>query len=232
MSDAFEKVSGIRQLPVFPLPLVLLPDELLPLHIFEDKYRKMLVDVTGEQNMFGITLFEPGQGFADRPAAGSVGCVAEVRDVQSLPDGRSNIVVSGVIRYRLLEYVETVEPYLVAEVEFFEDDAEAETEVGPLAEEVFRIFERVAKAAFKLSGSRGQFSEIRRTAPEPFSFLATAAFNFENDLKYRLLEMTSTIARLEKLKEILLKTVGQMEASAELHEVVQKNGHSKRKIDM
>lgn len=227
-----KKISGIRRLPIFPLPLVLLPDELLPLHIFEDKYREMLADVTGGNKMFGISLFDPDNGFGDRPEAGSVGCVAEVREVRSLPDGRSNIVVAGVIRYRLLDYLEAAEPYLVGNVEFFEDDAEEEKELGPLAERVFRIFERVARAAFKLSGNRGSFTEIKRTDPEPFSFLATAAFNFENDLKYRLLEMTSTIARLERLEEILLKTVDQIEVSAELHEVVKKNGHSKRKIDL
>lgn len=232
MSEAKKKLSGVRQLPLFPLPLVLVPNELLPLHIFEDKYRQMLTDVAGEDNTFGISLFEADDAFADRPAIGSVGCVAEVSDVQPLDDGRSNIVVTGVVRFRLLEYLETAEPYLVGRVESFEDDAADETEIDQLAERVFRIFERVAIAAFKLSGSRGRFSEIKRTDPESFSFMATAAFNFENDLKYRLLEMTSTIERLQKLEEILLKTVDQMEASADLNEVVKKNGHSKKKIDL
>ena len=231
MSEALKKVDGIRHLPLFPLPLVLVPNEPLPLHIFEDKYRKMLGDVTDEHKLFGIILFEPNDAFADRPEIGSIGCVAELNDVQSLPDGRSNIVVTGVVRFRLLEYLES-EPYLVGDLEFFEDDVADEKELAPIAERVFGMFERVAKAAFKLSGNRGRFSEMKRTDPESFSFLATAAFNFENDLKYRLLEMTSTIERLQKLEEILLKTVDQMEASADLHKVIKTNGHSKKKLDI
>ena len=131
-----------------------------------------------------------------------------------------------------MQYVDGTEPYLVGEVEIYEDAAADPDELGPLAESVFKIFERVAKAAFKLSGNRGHFSEIKRTDPEPFSFLAAAAFNFENDLKYRLLEMTSTITRLQKLLVILLKAADQMEASADIHAVVKTNGHGKRPPDL
>ncbi len=227
-----KKLDGVRQLPLFPLPLVLVPNELLPLHIFEDKYRQMLTDIAFEGNMFGISLFEPDDAFTDRPAIGSIGCVAEVSDVQTMDDGRSNIVVTGLARFRLLEYLETADPYLVGRLEFFEDMDVDEKEVEQFADKVFEIFERVAKAAFKLSGNRGIFSEIKRTDPESFSFMATAAFNFENDLKYRLLEMTSTLERLKKLEEILLKTVDQVEETANLNEVVKKNGHSKKKIEL
>ncbi len=63
MSESFEKVAGITHLPIFPLPLVMLPNELLPLHIFEDRYRQMLRDVEQEGNFFGVTLFEPQEFF-------------------------------------------------------------------------------------------------------------------------------------------------------------------------
>lgn len=232
MSEKKKKDNGVRHLPIFPLPLVLLPNELLPLHIFEDKYQKMLTDISTDGNAFGMILFEPTESFADRPETGSVGCVAEVRDSQPLMDGRSNIVVAGTDRFRLVEYIDGAKPYLVGEVELFNDDAADVDELDPLAEDVFRIFERVAKAAFKLSGNRGHFSEIKRTEPEPFSFLAAAAFNFENDLKYRLLEMTSTIERLEKLREILLKAADQMEANADIHQVIKTNGHGKKPPDL
>jgi len=103
---------------------------------------------------------------------------------------------------------------------------------GPLADEVFELFERMAKAAFKMSGSRGQLPQIQRTDPESLSFLITAAFNFDNDKKYPLLEMTSTVARLTELKSILEKTVGQIEESADIQSVAKLNGHSKKKIDL
>lgn len=232
MSEASEKVLGIKHLPLFPLPLVLLPNELLPLHIFEPRYRRMLKDVETEKNMFGVTHFNPPESFIEKPETGSVGCVAEVREVQNLPDGRSNILTVGIIRYRLIDYVDAGEPYLVGDVEFFEDVKEAAEVLNPLADEVFTLFKRVAKAAHKLSGERGRFPDIPQTEPEQLSFLVTAAFNLEPELKYQMLETDSTVERLSRLREILLQTVDKMEESAEVHKIAKTNGHSKKKIDL
>lgn len=232
MSDALHKVSGLRHLPLFPLPLVLLPNEILPLHIFEDRYRQMLKDIVEHRNMFGLPYFEPEGAYVERPATGTVGCVAEAREAETFPDGRSNLLTVGIVRFRINEYVETGDPYLVGDVEYFEDDpADAET-VEPLADEVYKLFERMAKAAFKIGGSRGRFPEIHRTDPESMSFLITAAFNFDNEKKYRLLEMTSTEDRLLDLKQILDRSVGQMEENADLQSVARLNGHSKKKVDL
>jgi Lon protease-like protein len=232
MSEALEKVSGIKHLPLFPLPLVLLPNELLPLHIFEPRYRQMLKDVALDKNLFGISHFEPQESFIEKPAAGTIGCVTEVREAQTLPDGRLNILTVGVIRYRLVDYIDAGDPYLVADVDFFEDEEEDSNLLNPLSDEVFALFRRIAKAAHKLSGERGRFPEIQRTEPQALSFLVTAAFNLENDLKYQMLETRSTIERLESLREILLKAVDKMEESAEIHKIAKTNGHSKKKINL
>lgn len=231
MSDALDKVSGIKHLPIFPLPLVVLPNELLPLHIFEDRYRTMLEDVEQNGRLFGISLFE-GDSFNEKPPLGSIGCVAEIRESELLPDGRSNIMVLGVVRYRLIEYVDSEKPYLVGDVHFFEDEPEEEKELEPLADEVFELFERMAKAAFKMSGSRHQQPEIKRTDAESLSFLITAAFNFNNPQKYELLELTSTIERLNELKTALSQIIEQLEESAEIHTLSRSNGHSTKKIDL
>jgi Lon protease-like protein len=232
MSEASEKVLGIKQLPLFPLPLVLLPNEVLPLHIFEPRYRQMLTDIELRRNLFGINFFESDEALSDQPPVGSVGCAAEVREINMLPDGRSNIITSGVIRYRLLQYLDSGTPYLSGEVEFFEDAPEPADELQPVADEVFDLFERIAKAAFKLSGNRGSFPEIPKTDPESLSFLVTAAFNLDNDIKYKMIEMTSTSERLTKLRSILLQAVDKMESNAETVKAAQTNGHSKKKIDM
>jgi len=232
MSEALEKVSGIKHLPLFPLPLVLLPNELLPLHIFEPRYRQMLKDVALDKNLFGISHFEPQESFIENPATGTIGCVTEVREAQTLPDGRLNILTVGVIRYRLVDYIDAGEPYLVADVDFFEDEEEDSNLLNPLSDEVFALFRRIAKAAHKLSGERGRFPEIQRTEPQALSFLVTAAFNLENDLKYQMLETRSTIERLERLREILLKTVDKMEESAEIHKIAKTNGYSSKKINL
>lgn len=232
MSEASEKVAGIRHLPLFPLPLVLLPNELLPLHIFEPRYRQLLKDIGLEKNIFGVSYLNQEETLTEKPAVDTIGCAAEVREIQTLADGRSNILSVGVIRYRLLEYVETGDPYFVGDVEFFEDDAEDDAILNPLADEVFRLFKRVAKAAHKLSGERGRFPEIPQAEPQALSFLVTAAFNLEPEMKYKMVEMRSTVQRLEKLREILKQTVGKMEESADIHKISQTNGHSKKKIDL
>ena len=232
MSEILEKLSGIKHLPIFPLPLVMVPGELVPLHIFEERYRKMLSDVEAEDGFFGLSYFEPSNDLTEAPATGSVGCVAEIRESELMPDGRSNILTLGIVRYRVIDLIDAGEPYLVGDLEFFEDETESESEVGSIADEVFGLFERMAKAAFKMSGGRGEAPEILRTSPEALSFLITAALNFDNEKKYKLLTMTSTIERLEGLKEVLTRAVKPMEESADIHVVSHTNGHSKKKLDL
>lgn len=232
MSEASEKVTGIEHLPIFPLPLVLMPYELLPLHIFEPRYRQMLTDIELRRNVFGVSFFEPQTEFEEKPKPGAVGCVAEIKQAQAMPDERSNILTFGLIRYRILDYVDIGTPYLTAEVHFFEDDPEPETELQAIADEVFVLFERVAKAAFKLSGNRGRLPEVPRAEPEQLSFLVAAAFNLDNELKTQFIEMTSTTGRLSRLKDILEQAVTQMESNADIVSVAQKNGHSKKPVDL
>ncbi len=232
MSEASEKVLGIKQLAIFPLPLVLLPYELLPLHIFEPRYRKMLDDIEIGKNMFGVTLFEPQEEFIEKPEVGTIGCVAEVREKQTLEDGRSNILTMGVIRYQLVDYIDEGEEYLTGDVEFFEDEKEDEEILNPLADEVFELFRRVAKAAHKLSGQQGDFPEIPKADPEQLSFLVSAAFNLDNQLKYKMLETRSTSDRLKRLKDILRQSVKQIEESAKINKISRTNGHANKKIDI
>jgi ATP-dependent Lon protease len=231
MSENLEKVSGIKHLPIFPLPLVLLPNELLPLHIFEPRYQQMLRDISLDTSIFGVTFFQPNQSFVEKPEIESIGCAAEVRESQTLPDGRSNILTIGLARYRLIDWVDAGEPYFVGDVEFFEDFEEDSAQIQPVADEVFSLFERIASAAHKLSGERGAFPEIPQAEPEALSFLITAAFNLETSIKYELLETRSTYRRLTQLYEILKEAVVKMEDSAEINKIARTNGHSKKKLD-
>jgi Uncharacterized protein, similar to the N-terminal domain of Lon protease len=231
MSDALNKVSGIRQMPLFPLSVVLMPNEILPLHIFEPRYRKMLKDVQVTNNLFGVSYLASESDDSDKPAVGSIGCVAELREVQSLEDGRSNILTVGVIRYRLEEYADTDEPYLVGVVSYFEDEKENLNLLEPLADEVFALFLRVAKAAHDLSGERGKMPEIPQAEPQMLSFLIAAAFNLSPEEKYHLLETRSTSERLSILRERLKETVEKIESTAEMTKIAKLNGHGKKPIN-
>lgn len=232
MSEILERVSRIRHLPLFPLPLVMFPNELIPLHIFEDRYRQMLADIESEGGLFGILTVEPNKPGGDSPPVGAVGCVAEVRESELLPDGRSNIIALGLARFRLVDYVAAGSPYLIGDVAYFEDEYEPPELIDPLADEVFSLFERMAKAAFSMSRSRRPIPQIDRTDPESLTFLISAAFNFDNEKKYKLLEMTSTTQRLSDLRSLLQIAVTQLEETANIQEVSGSNGHSPKKIDL
>src|ERR1043166_6582411 len=101
MSEAMDKVRGVAELPVFPLPVVLFPSVPLPLHIFEPRYRQMLLDIRVTKNLFGVSDFDPSTETNAMPPLGHVGCVAEVTETQRFADGRSNILALGVVRYRI-----------------------------------------------------------------------------------------------------------------------------------
>src|SRR5213592_4308617 len=126
MSEAMEKVRGVRELPIFPLPVVLFPGMPMPLHIFEERYRKMLTDIRAGNNLFGLSYFDAAGPDRGVPPAGHIGCVAEVAETQALPDGRSNILAVGVVRYQVEDYIERGDSYLVVRANYFEDDDEGD----------------------------------------------------------------------------------------------------------
>ncbi len=223
----FEETT--ETLPIFPLPLVLLPGEALPLHIFEDRYREMLSYVQATTKRFGINFVD--EGTDERPPSGAVGCVAELRDVQTLPDGRSNILTVGRERYRIDEYIDGGDSFLTARVNLFSDEQSDIAASDEAAERVLQLFQRIAKAALDISGRTGPLPEIERAEPETFSFAVAAAFGFENELKLSLLRSTDTLARLNRLEKFLSEHVGQAEDNASLVNAAHTNGHSKKPID-
>ena len=231
MSESIDKVRGVRELPIFPLPLVLFPGVPLPLHIFEERYRRMLADVRASNNLFGLSYFAPG-GAEERPPLGHAGCATEVVEVQQLPDGRSNILTLGLARYRVAEYVERGDPYLVARVEFFEDEEEDASFVARRAEEVAEMFMRIARAMRTANDERGALPELPGDDPERLSFLVAAVVEMDAEAKQRLLETRSTTGRLRRLYTLLAQAVTAYEERARTHEVARGNGHAGKKIDL
>jgi Lon protease-like protein len=230
MTDALDKVRGVRELPLFPLPVVLFPGVPLPLHVFEERYRRLLADVRVTNNLFGLSFFNEIESGEERPAVGHVGCVAEVVEVQPLEDGRSNILTVGVVRYRAVEYVETQEPYLVARVEFFEDEAEDDALLASRAAEVTEVFGRIARAVRTLNDDRAALPELSTDEPERLSFLVAAAMEMDNELKQELLELRSGAERLARLARLLTQVVSGYEERARTHKLAKGNGHSARRI--
>lgn len=234
MSEAQDKVRGVKTLPLFPLPAILYPNTPLPLHIFEPRYRQMLKDVQLTNNLFGLNYFDANEADEGetRPRLGSLGCVAELRDVQTFDDGRSNVLSVGIIRYRLENYVDADEPYLVGEVSFFEDDPEDEELLNPRAKAVQELFMRVARAIRELAGDASGLPDLPDTTPQQLSFFVAAAIDFDIKMKYELFATRSTAERLKRLHDLLSQAVSTVEERAKIGKVAQTNGHSHKKIDL
>jgi hypothetical protein len=93
-------------LPLFPLPnVVLFPNVFLPLHIFEPRYREMVADALASDRMIGMVLLRPGweRDYEGRPPIYSIGCSGVLTHNERLPDGRYNLVLRGIERFRILE---------------------------------------------------------------------------------------------------------------------------------
>jgi ATP-dependent Lon protease len=232
MSEAMNRVLGVNQLPLFPLPVVLFPGVPLPLHIFEPKYRQMLTDIRATNNLFGLSYFDSGVAIGDAPPVGHVGCAAEVTESQLLPDGRSNVLSVGVIRYQVEGYVESGNPYLMAQLKFFEDEIEDEARLSERSREVAESFSRIAKAVRIINDERTNLPDISDTEPQRLSFLVSAALEIEPEVKQELLELRSTSERLRRLRDMLARAVAGYEERARVHELARGNGHSGRKIDL
>ena len=105
-------------IPLFPLPnVVLFPEMSLPLHIFEPRYRKMVQDALVSHRTIGMVMLRPGwEGdYEGRPPLFERGCAGRIVGSETLPDGRLNIVLKGVARYRIVEE-HAGEPYRLASV--------------------------------------------------------------------------------------------------------------------
>jgi Lon protease-like protein len=135
-----------ERLPLFPLGSVLFPGLLLPLHVFEERYRTLvseLLEQPAERQRFGVLAIRQGRevGADGVTALHEVGCVARVRRVQPYADGRFDLVATGAERFRLERLVDG-RPYLTGEVELLPD------ELGPADEAA--LLDRAVRAAFRL----------------------------------------------------------------------------------
>ena len=232
MSEATDMVSGVSELPLFPLSIVLFPGVPLPLHIFEPRYRQMLEDIQAGDSLFGLSYFDASSSSLQVPTVGSIGCVARVTDTQAFSDGRSNILTVGLIRYRIEEYVERGDPYLVVRVSYLEDEAEDPAALQERSREVAETFTRIARAVRIINDERANLPDIADTEPERLSFLVAAAMEVEPEVKQELLELRSTSERLRRLRDILARAVSGYEERARVHELAKGNGHSGKKIEM
>ncbi len=218
-----------RELPIFPLPIVLFPGAPQPLHIFEPRYRQLLQDCLAGDRRFGIAYVapDPAPDADPAPNPGDVGCVALIQSNQPLPDGRSNVLTVGERRFVLRDWISSTRPYRVAEIEEFDDDPTDATEVTTLAADVRDGFGRLARALGVLTEREDEEIELA-TDPQLLSFQVAASLELEAPAKQALQAIRSTSARLRQLASLLGPVAADAERRAAVRQQARGNGRGGR----
>jgi len=196
------------EIGLFPLGIVLLPTEQIPLHIFEPRYRELIAECLEEEREFGLIL-------ADDDGLREVGTRALVTEVlERFDDGRLNVVVEGIDRFRVVELTGG-RSFQTGEVEQVEDVDEAADPEH--VERALALFARLVE----LTGT-----EI--DPPEPstpqLSFAIAARFEFAPDVKQELLQERSEAVRMRRLCELLEKAAETIAREREIAERAAGNG--------
>jgi Lon protease-like protein len=193
------------RLPLFPLNSVLFPDALMPLHIFEPRYRELVARSLSSSEPFGIVLIQEGEEVGPEAVPHRIGTLAEIVAHAPLPDGRSLVTVKGGRRFEIDRVVEDPAPYLVGEVRYLDDAAE-EAE-RPLADTVAEAYaDYVVGIVAATNGVRREVpvvDELRSGSPCDVSYRVAAGLAVEDDERQKLLETASAHERLVREREIL-----------------------------
>jgi Lon protease-like protein len=200
--------DAIDGFPLFPLGLVLLPREVVPLHIFEERYKLMIGECLEEEREFGIIWL------AD-DALKEVGCAARITQVlERFDDGRLNILVEGTAPFRLDRRIGEL-AYPAGDVELLDDEADAGEDA----------LERTRTAYADL------VEEVTDTRPEPAALAELDAYGMAATLdialsaKQTLLELRSERARLEQLEALFAEAVKRIKTATRVAEQASGNGH-------
>lgn len=195
--------------PLFLLPLVLLPTEVVPLHVFEDRYKLMIGECLESDSEFGI-VWLADDGLRE------IGCTARVTQVLAeLEDGRLNILVAGGRAFRLLRRIDDM-AYPAGEVEMLDDSPDPGD--AALAEEAR---ERYADLVEQVTDERPAADDLA----ELDAYGMAATIEFDPPPKQELLELRSEQERLVQVRDLFAATMKRIAQSEEAGELARSNGH-------
>jgi len=189
------------EVPLFPLGSVLFPHMPMSLHIFEERYKVMMRDCRAASTTFGIVAIRSGHEVGGGAVPYEVGTLAQLDEIEELPDGGYNLLVVGASRFRVDSFSNR-RPYLVGTVHYLQD-------LPAPADDVERLSSAVATAfrgyATQLRGV-GQADPLEPglpSDPELLSYLVAAAIQVETPQRQRLLEIDGTAERLAACLRLL-----------------------------
>lgn len=204
-------------IPLFPLPnVVLFPGMMLPLHIFEDRYRQLMQDVLDSNASFGVQLCKEYNPATLQGTPFDVGTLADIVEYETLDDGRYNVLVVGVRRFRVVTYDSASKPYLQGEVEWL-DDVKDGYVTKKLLNETIDLFHEALRLTHKIL----QKSYDPKPLPDDpceISFFIAENLKGSLVLKQELLEMPSIKARLMFERETLRKMVKTLAVRTQIEE--------------
>ena len=206
---------SVRELPLFPLPeVVLFPQEVLPLHIFESRYRIMLQSVLESDSLFGVVKWD-----SNSKSMANIGCCAQIIKHQTAEDGRSNIITIGQQRFQILEIVRST-PYYSAMVSWINDEnVENLQNLDTLKDSVVEALSDVVTLTSKLTNSKKNLPDKLPNNPMELSFWIGAHLGGPvAEEQQRLLEERNTFTRLQREYEMLDHTRKQLAARTALKE--------------
>jgi Lon protease-like protein len=197
----------ILRFPLFPLGLVLLPREAVPLHIFEERYKLMIGECLEEEREFGIV-------WLGEDKLKDVGCAAEIVEVlDRFDDGRMNIVVRGTTPFRLERRIGDL-AYPAGDVTLLDDDDDGDEEA------LRRAHERYADLVEQVTDERPSPEALG----ELDSYGMAATLEIAPGAKQELLELRSEPARLEQLAGVFEEALKRIRAAAAMAERARGNG--------
>lgn len=201
----------VNEFPLFPLGLVALPGELVPLHIFEERYKQMMNECLEQSGEFGI-VWMSDDGLRD------VGCACEIeRVLERMEDGRMNLVARGTRPFRVLERQGHL-AYPAGVVEFMPDFEEPADPA--LREAAQRVYGELVRLATDREATAEELAEL-----DAYGMAATVDFGVE--AKQQLLDLRSENARLGLLARLLRAAIKRIQLVELAHERARSNGKIK-----
>src|SRR5215210_3630832 len=188
-------MSIVRDFPLFPLGLVALPSELIPLHIFEERYKTMIGRCLEEESEFGIVwLADDGLR--------AIGCACEIAEVlERLPDGRINLIARGTRPFRIDARQEEL-PYPAGAVEFLDDQAEEPDD--EIAEGAHEAYAELVRQATDRTPDPSEIADM-----SAYQMAATVEFGL--DAKQGLLDLRSETARMKLVTRLFRAAVKRLD---------------------
>jgi len=200
--------TDLFSLPLFPLGTVLYPGQLLPLFIFEERYKTMINQCLAEESPFGIVLIKKGQEVGTPAEPYEVGTVARILQVQDRDEGKMYIIAIGVERFTIRDYSVSADGYLVGMVSKLATD---QTDPVLLTKRVTASKDLLADyLALTADPDDAAVQEIQSrlaAEPEPLSYQIASILNIDLVEKQSLLELTDAGKRLEREIRILHREI-------------------------